>query len=60
MPRQRKTIKYLAGAILVALIISSILILRGWHYRHSEMKVFNYARGPKDAPIVIKEFSDYQ
>lgn len=64
MGKKQRGIKYLVGFSLVFVILALILSLRYWHQRdtrkYSSPEVSNYSRGSNIAPVVLKEFSDYQ
>lgn len=64
MAKKQRVIQYLVGFSLVFVIVVIILSLRYWHQggigKYSAAKDFNYSKGSNLAPVVFKEFSDYQ
>jgi len=52
------------GFSLVFVVLVLVLSSRYWHkggtVGYSSQEVSNYSRGPDSAPVVLKEFSDYQ
>jgi len=64
MLKKQGVMKYLVGFALVFVVLVLVLSSRYWHkggtVGYSSQEVSNYSRGPDSAPVVLKEFSDYQ
>lgn len=56
--RQRKRL-FAAGGI-IGILVLGLLFVRYWQSAETSSIEGHYTKGPENAPIVMKEFSDYR
>ena len=56
--------KLIAGGVILILVVAAVVAMRSWQKRNVPLLLQgaldnHYAKGVTDAPVVMKEFSDY-